>query len=396
MRRSVIHFALIIIAAGALTASAQQNTALTPSTIAGDVVSITETTLVINAASGRIEAALLDGTEYKRVSAEKPSLKTAVAAVRTDISVGDKVIVTGVMNSDGKSLPARAIYLMTSRDIAEKRAKENADWTTNGVSGKVTAVDAATGNITVEVRTIAGVRTVSVEPQTDTVFKRYAPNSIRYDQAVNGSATDIRIGDMLRARGDKSTDGATLTAKEILTGAFRTVAGAVKSVDAEKNEVVITDIQTNTDVTVSLEFVTTMKKFPAEDAQRLAMAQMAAAGGGRSGGNAGGAGERPASGTRPDGQPSGQPGGQAGRRNGGGIDEMLDRFPTITVSEITPGEMIAVSSTVGADATRISAIKLLAGVEPFLRSAQSAGGNRGGRGGAGSGFTIPGLDDADF
>ena len=43
----------------------------------------------------------------------------------------------------------------------------------------------------------------------------------------------------------------------------------------------------------------------------------------------------------------------------------------------------------------MTAIKLLAGVEPFLRVAQasSAGGQRGGRGqAADGGFTIPGLD----
>jgi hypothetical protein len=61
--------------------------------------------------------------------------------------------------------------------------------------------------------------------------------------------------------------------------------------------------------------------------------------------------------------------------------------------------MIAVSSTKTATADRLNAIKLLAGVEPFLKAAQASGGNNGGgqRGGGGQGnFNIPGLDGIDF
>jgi hypothetical protein len=73
---------------------------------------------------------------------------------------------------------------------------------------------------------------------------------------------------------------------------------------------------------------------------------------------------------------------------------MLERFPNIKVTDLKVGEMIAVSSTKSADPNRIRAIKLLSGVEPFLRTAQApTGGGRGGnRGGGDSGFSIPGLD----
>jgi hypothetical protein len=76
---------------------------------------------------------------------------------------------------------------------------------------------------------------------------------------------------------------------------------------------------------------------------------------------------------------------------------MLERFPSITVTDLEVGEMIAVSSTKNGDVTRINAIKLLAGVEPFLRMAIAAQGRGGGRGqGVSSGFTVPGLDGLDF
>ncbi len=56
--------------------------------------------------------------------------------------------------------------------------------------------------------------------------------------------------------------------------------------------------------------------------------------------------------------------------------------------------MIAVSSTKNSAADRIRAIKLLAGVEPFLRMAQAGNGKR--AGGVEGGFSIPGLDGIGF
>jgi hypothetical protein len=73
---------------------------------------------------------------------------------------------------------------------------------------------------------------------------------------------------------------------------------------------------------------------------------------------------------------------------------MIDRFPTVKLTDLKVGDQIAVSSTKNADPSRIRAIKLVSGIEPFIRMAQmqAGGGNRGGGGGANSNFTIPGLD----
>lgn len=78
----------------------------------------------------------------------------------------------------------------------------------------------------------------------------------------------------------------------------------------------------------------------------------------------------------------------------GGIDDMLERFDNITVADLKVGDTIAVSSTKTANADRLTAIKLLSGVEPFLKAAQmaAAGGQRPGQGGVSGSFTIPGLD----
>jgi hypothetical protein len=377
-----------------------------PSVIIGDVTVIDASKIVITTKDGSVQANLSAKTEFKRVSPDNPSLKAAVAAAASDIGVGDRVVVTGVLAENKKSLPARTIFLMTKSDISQKRAKEAEAWKTRGIAGRVTAVNTQTNQFTVEIRTLTGSTSTVVTPKEAAKFRRYAPDSVKFDEATVSTLAEIKNGDMVRALGDKSSDGTSFTAEEVVSGAFQTIAGTVKSVDVEKNEVVITDVQTKKDVTVSLAGASVLKKFPAEMAERFAGMQ---AGGGMRPPGAGGdrpAGERPAGdrpvGDRPAGDRQGTPGG-GGRGFGGrsgGIDDMLDRFPNITAADLKTGDMIAVSSSKNGNATRINAIKLLAGVEPFIRMAQVSAGGRGGRGGRNSGvdtgFSIPGMDGIGF
>ena len=45
---------------------------------------------------------------------------------------------------------------------------------------------------------------------------------------------------------------------------------------------------------------------------------------------------------------------------------MLDRSPVLTLGELKPGDALIVVSTAGANASEVTAIVLLAGVEPIL------------------------------
>jgi hypothetical protein len=62
------------------------------------------------------------------------------------------------------------------------------------------------------------------------------------------------------------------------------------------------------------------------------------------------------------------------------FQEMLERLPAITISELKPGEMIVVSSTVGAEASRVTAIALVAGVDALLNRMQERQRSQGRRG----------------
>ena len=373
-------------------AVAQTPVSIKPSVVTGDVVSITESKIVLRTKDGDLDVVLNDKTDYKSVPPENPVLKAALASSRTDIGEGDKLLVTGVFGDDKKVLPARAVYLMTKSDLAQKSKADTEKWTTRGISGKIAAVNPQANQITLEVRGLANTTTVTVTPKKDAKFLRYAPNSVKFSEAMASSISDLKPGDMMRAAGDKGADGTTFTAEEIISGAFQTIAGTVKSVDVAKNEVVVTNTQTKKDVTIDLSLASTLKKFPEEMANRMAQMQ----GGGRPGGVAG-AGAAASAGGSAGGPPAGAGQGRGGFGGGAGargIDEMLERFPNITAADIKVGDVIAVSSTKTQNVDHVTAIKLLAGVEPFLRAAQTS--NAGGRGrgsaGADGGFTIPGLD----
>jgi ribosomal protein L24 len=391
---------MLIVAAGAFAQAPSADVGISVNFAGGEVASVSEAKITIQTRDGSIDAVLSAATSFKKIPPENPSIKNAVAASISDISAGDKVLITGLVAADKKTMPAKTVYLMTKADISQRHAKEAEQWKTRGITGKVAAVNPQTNQITVEVRGLMGATTsVALSPKDKAQFRRYAENSVKFSEAKESSIGEIKAGDMLRALGDKSMDGTTFAAEEVVTGAFQTVAGTVKSIDAAKNEVVITDLQTKKDVTVAVSDSTTLKKFPEDMAQRMAGMGGGAPGQGQATGpRPPGAGPAPAAqgGQTPAAGGPTAPG--AGRAPGGarpgGIDDMLERFPNITVADLKAGDMIAVSSTRTANAERITAIKLLSGVEPFIRMAQmsSGGGQQRGGQGVNGNFNIPGLD----
>jgi hypothetical protein len=154
-------------------------------------------------------------------------------------------------------------------------------------------------------------------------------------------------------------------------------------------------------VTISISKDSMVRRIPAEFAQRLAMRGQRNGGGSGAQGEAsadaqprpqgegavggGGGGRR-----RPEGAGAGGEGMGYRRRMGGAPDilEMLERLPPVTVAELKPGEMVIVSSTAGADASRATAIALVAGVDALLQGAATRP-QRGAGGAQGTSLGLP-------
>ncbi|HEX8890309.1 MAG TPA: hypothetical protein VF779_14230, partial [Pyrinomonadaceae bacterium] len=324
MKKVLVILALAL-SAFTLSMSAQAQDGSDPAITATRVFGkITE----INAPAGQITvkteagsvvvAQVSEKTTYERMPPGETDRSKAEKIALTDIAVGDGIYARGFVATDKKSVPAQQVIVVSQSDIAKKQDKERAEWRQRGLSGIIASLNPQTKEITVTARGAAGPQPVIV-PVTDKVkMRRYAPDSIKFSDAKKSSFDELKVGDQLRAKGDKSADGARFTPDEIVTGSFRTIGGAVASVDAATGEIKINDLQTKQPLTIVVRKDSQLKRIPA------AFMQMMAAGGpGAGGAPPAGTGAAPTQGAKPPaagGPGAGGPpnGGQGGP--GGGFD----------------------------------------------------------------------------
>jgi hypothetical protein len=262
---------------------------------------------------------------------------------------------------------------MKRSDIEQKQQAERADWQKRGVGGLVNAVDAGTGTITISTMAMGTVSKLAVHISKDTVLLRYAPESVRFDDAKPGTLEQIKPGDQLRARGSRSADGGEFAAEEIVSGSFRNIAGTVASIDTGQNTVNVMDAITKKPVSVKIGADSQMRKLSPMQAQGIAMRLKGGATGAVPGGPGPGSGGSSSSASQPGGgAPPGEGGG--GWRRGGGADfqQMLKWLPALTLADLQKGDAVMIVATQGTTPGEATAITLLSGVEPILTSSSSA------------------------
>ena len=311
-----------------------------------------------------------DATAYLRVPVGEKSLAKAEKIDFKTLATGDRIVARGTVSTDQASIKATQVIVMSKEDLAKKHEADRAEWTKRGISGTVAEVDAAKNTITLKLGGKSAVNLITVSLAEGAKLRRYGHDSIKFNDAAPGKFSDIKIGDQARALGTKSEDGTKFTAEELLSGTFRYIAGLVVSIDVAGGSMVVKDLDAKKNITVRLSPDATFKKLPERFAQMMAMRlsggarMMPAAGGARGGAGApGGAGPG-----------AGGPGGPGGA--GGGMDpqQMLERLPQATLSEIKPGDALMIASMTGANEGSIVAITLIAGVEPIFTAAPQ--GNR--------------------
>jgi len=198
----------------------------------------------------------------------------------------------------------------------------------------------------------------------------------------------VQVGDQLRVRGNKSDDGLTIQADEIVSGSFKNLSGTIATLNASSGSLTMKDLATKKMVTVAVTPNSDLRKLPPEMATRFAArarggasGAQAAAGGGQQGAAAAGQ-QRTAQGATPAGDGAvmsgegrgsggqGAPGGSGsagGARAGGDLSQMLSRLPTETVSDLKVGEAVmVVASEASPGSSTLTAVTMLSGVEPIL------------------------------
>ncbi len=335
----------------------------------GTVKSISGNSLTLATDAGaEITVTVQDSTRLIKTAPGQKDLTGATPIKLPDLQVGDRILVRGTLSDDSKSIAATSIIVMKKSDIEQKQAQERADWQKRGVGGLVTAVDPTVETITISAAALGGSKSVTVHTSKATIIRRYAPDSVKFDDARLGTLDQIQAGDQLRVRGDRSADGNELAAEEIVSGAFRNIAGTVVSTDAAANSLTVTDLKTKKPVTVKLTSDSQFRKLPAMMAQIIAARMSGAAGspGAPPVGNASGNAATPPAGN---GAPGTRPGGGAGGGRPGGaqdFQQMLNRVPAATLADLQKGDALMIVATQGSGDGPVTAITMLSGVEAIL------------------------------
>jgi hypothetical protein len=312
-------------------------------------------------AGSEVTVSLSEKTTYKRLAPGEQSLTNATDITFSDVSEGDRVWARGTVSEDRKSVPAAMVVVMTRGDLAKKQDAERAEWRRRGILGVITALKPETNEITISNRTMAGMQTVVIPVSDKTELRRYAPDSIKFGDAKPSKFSELKVGDQLRALGDRTEDPLRFKPEKVVTGSFRTVGGVVTAVDAASGEIKINELEKKNPLTIVIKQDAVLRKFPPASEMGAMMGR--GSGGGPGGGQGGAPGGAP-QGARPQGGPGA--GGPGGRPGGPNINDMLERLPTVSVADVKVGDTIIVSSTQGVDPTRLTAISLVTGADNLL------------------------------
>lgn len=370
-------------------AGAQAPAAAAGSRFLGTVTAINGTTLTVKTDAGEVnQVDVPESAVLKQVEPGAKDLSAAQTIQFNTLATGDRVLVRLDPNAAAGSKVATQVIAVKQADLAKKQEKEREDWAQHGVGGLVKSVDPASGTIVITSGVGPAAKTLEIKTDKNTVLKRYAPASVRYDLAKAEPIDRIHAGDQLRARGPKDAAGTDVAAEEIVSGTFRNISGTINSIDAGSSSIQVKDLATKKQVTFKVTPESQLRKLPENMSRMLASilngngpafggrgpgGPGAPGGGGQNGGQA--AGGPPNGGGQGGPGANGGPGGPGnGRRvgfvggGGGGFDPqmMLSRAPQVKLDDLKKGDAIMVVAT--DDESGMSAITLMAGVEPLLEA----------------------------
>jgi hypothetical protein len=345
----------------------------------GTIKSISGNTITLTTETGSdVTVQVQETTKFVRIAPGQKDLKDATLIQLADVQPGDRILVRGKLADDGKSVVAASVIAMKKVDIAEKQSHDREEWQRHGFGGLVNSVDAASGTIGVALPAPGEKKSVAIHLSKDTILRRYALDSVKFDDAKPAPLDQIKPGDQLRARGTRSADGSEFTAEEIVSGAFRNIAGTISALDASAGTITVQDLVAKKPITVRITPESQLRKLPPPMAQRIAArlkgTPTEASSPAPAPGGAGSAANSEQT-TKPSGPPSGgsTPGGSGGtERSGGGgngdLQQMINRMPAAALADLQKGDVVMVVATEGGANGMSTVITLLAGVEPILES----------------------------
>jgi len=336
-----------------------------PARPVGTIKSISGNFITLTTDAGNDVTVLVEEvTRLVRIAPGQKDLKEAAPIQLQDIQPGDRILVRGKLADDGKCVLAASIIAMKKGEIAEKQALEREEWQKHGVGGLVSGVDVANRTITIALPVIGEKKNIAIHLSKDAVLRRYAPGSIKFDDAKPAPIDQIKPGDQLRARGTGSADGSELAADEVVSGTFRNIAGTISALDASAGGLSIQDLATKKLVTVKITAESQLRKLPPLMAQRIARRLNRIPAHGPPPGSSGATLSPGAGGSE-----------GTGRSGGSGpldLQQAINRMPAAFLTDLQKGDAVMIVATEGGPGGVPVAIILLGGVEPILKASPAS------------------------
>jgi len=337
----VVAYLGVIVSLTAIVSRAGKPVQDKPQSVVGVVVrtDVSHKSLTIHADAGETVSVQTDGsTTFVRIPAGERSLANAVAIQFEDIASGDRVLTSGARLA-GNFL-AQRVVVMPAAELEKKRQRDLDEWRQRGVGGIVRETNAQAGTIALELRGSAGGTRLMLEA-TKAHFRRYVPGSLKFEDARAGNFEEVRAGDQLRALGDKTGDG-RFVAEQIISGAFKTIGVTVTAVDQSTGKITAATLDQKKPVIISINKDSVLHRITPPVATAIAQ-------------KAKGDAAKPAAGAK-----SASPVID--------VQQMIDTLPTISLSELKPGDVLAVTGALESDNSQLVAIKVAAGVDLVLKA----------------------------
>lgn len=301
------------------------------SSVVGTVVTVEKTARTVSIKTDQNATLTLkinDTTVCLRVPAGAQSLDKATPILFDDIANGDRVLARGT-RAQQEDFAALRIVVLSKEDVAKRRERDLEQWRTRGIAGVVKAINPVTNEIALELRGAAPGTLVTINTSASE-FRRYTTTSINFEDAKQSNFAEIAAGDQLRALGDKSADGKSFKAEAVVSGSFRTIGATLTAINLEKGEIAATTLDQKRPIQIATLKESSVRRIPATLAPSIA---------------------------------------QKARANSQSeVQQLIDALPGVALSDLKPGDVVSITGIREKDDVRMTAIKLVAGVDAVLKA----------------------------
>lgn len=307
--------------------------------IRGTITNVIDGVLTVKSDEGSsVQLQLSPDTQIKKLPVGSTDFTNATSSTASELGIGDRVLISVTITNSGTAT-AKGLYLIKASDIGQRQAAERADWQKRGIGGVVRSIDLATKSVTISASS-AGTKSVTIKVTSDTALKRYANDSVKFADARVAPLEMIQAGDQLTARGNLSSDGATMVAEELVTGSFRSFSAQITKTDADGGTLTVKDLATKVIVTLAVTNNTEMHRLTPSVASIFAARAKSSVASSR-------------------------------RNDSPDLMEVMGSMPTVTLAELKPGDALMIAATISRSKNSMTAITLLSGVNPILRASPS-------------------------